>query len=433
MSQLAMFGGKKTVLLDYAKVGDRPLVTEKGKQNVLDLIEKGLISQSPTVPAFERRFADYIGAKYALACNNGTACLDTALFAVGVAPGDEVIVPSYTFWATVMPVLAEHAVPVFCDVDPQTYCVDPADIERRITPKTKAIMIVHVWGSACDMDAIMAIAKKHSLRVIEDCSHAHGTEYHGRKVGVMGDVGCYSLQGSKLMPAGEGGILVTNNRECFERALSLGHYDRVPSLPEDSDYRKYALTGLGHKYRPHPFAIALADSALDELDERNAIRNANAMKLESLIADVPVLVPQKQYADTKRVYSYHYMYYNKEAFGNVDTLALLTALSKEGVTCGYCGYGRLHKAPIFAEGGAYGDCKSAQNPVSLPVTEMLAEQTIMIAPRFETRCDELIEQYAAAIHKVYENRAALEQYTREHDFTAERQNMSGRSVAIFKG
>lgn len=432
MNQLALLGGEKAVRLDYEKVGNRPLVTEKGLDAAVRLMKKGEISQSPTVKAFEKRFADYAGAQYAVACNNGTAALDCALFAVGVRPGEEVIVPSYTFWATVVPILAEHAVPVFCDVDRDTFCVDPEDIERKITPKTKAIMLVHVWGNPCNMDAILKIAKRHHLGVIEDCSHAHGGRYHGKSVGVLGDVGCFSMQGSKLLPAGEGGILVTNSRLCYERGLALGQYDRLTELPESSPYRQYMLTGMGHKYRPHPVAIALANSQLDELDDRNELRNRNAHRLEKLLSDIPFLTPQKQYGDTLREFSYHYMFYDGQKFGNIRTITLLKALSGEGVICGYCGYGRLHKAPLFLQGGAYGDCGARPAPVSLPVTELLAEQTIMVAPRFENDCPELIDQYADAYHKVAGHMKELIDYDRSHDFSKELQELSGRSVAIFK-
>lgn len=432
MSKLALLGGDKSVMLDYEKAGNRPLVTEKGLHDAVELMKKGAISQSPTVREFEKRFADYVGAKYSVATNNGTAALDSALFAVGVKPGEEVIVPSYTFWATVVPIIAEHAVPVFCDVDPETFCADPEDIERKITPKTKAIMIVHVWGNPANMDAIMKIAKKHRLGVVEDCSHAHGGKYHGTNVGLLGDVGCYSMQASKLLPAGEGGILVTNSRESFERALALGQYDRLAGLPDDSEYKRYMLTGMGHKYRPHPVAIALANAQLDDLDERNAIRNGNARRLEELISDIPFLVPQKQYPDTEREYAYQYNYFDKDKFGGIRTITLLKALSAEGVVCGYCGYGRLHKAPLFMQGGAYGDCGKRDKPVSLPVTEKLAEQTVMIAPRFENDCPELIGQYARAYHKIAENGAALAQYDAEHDFSSELRQLSGRSVALFK-
>jgi perosamine synthetase len=432
MSKLALLGGEKAVRLDYAKVANRPLVTEKGIADAVELMKKGEISSSPSVQAFEKRFAEYVGAKYSVATNNGTASLDCALFAAQVRPGEEVLVPSYTFWATVVPILAEHAVPVFCDVDPETFCIDPADIERKITAKTKAIMLVHVWGNPANMDEIMKIARRHHLKVIEDCSHAHGAKYRGTNVGLIGDVGCYSMQASKLLCAGEGGILVTNDRECYERALSLGQYDRISKLPEDSPYRRYALTGMGHKYRPHPVAIAIANANLGELDERNAIRNANAEAFAESIADIPFLRAQKVCEGAAREYSYQYYFYDKEKFGGISTIALLKALSSEGVVCGYCGYGRLHKAPLFLQGGAYGDCGAHAEPVSLPVTELLAEQTFMAAPRFEKECPELLKQYAEAYRKVAENWKDLAEYDRTHDFAAERKNLSGRSVALFK-
>lgn len=432
MSKLAVLGGEKTVRLDYEKVANRPLVTEKGMSAVVDLMAKGEISFSSSVSAFEKRFAEYVGAKYAIATNNGTASLDCALFAAQVRPGEEVIVPSYTFWATVVPIIAEHAVPVFCDVDPETFCIDPADIERKITPKTKAIMLVHVWGNPANMDAIMKVARKHHLKVIEDCSHAHGAKYRGTNVGLIGDVGCYSMQASKLLCGGEAGILVTNDRECYERALSLGQYDRISKLPEDSTYRQYALTGMGHKYRPHPLAIAIANANFDELDERNAIRNANAEKFAASIADIPFLRAQKINEGGEREYAYQYYFYDKEKFGGIGTITLLKALSSEGVTCGYCGYGRLHKAPLFLQGGAYGDCGAHADPASLPVTELLAEQTFMAAPRFENLCSELLQQYAEAYHKVAANEKDLAEYDRAHDFAEERKNLSGRSVALFK-
>ena len=432
MKSLALSGGKKAVTIDYEKAANRPLVASDSKEAVIRLLEKGEISQSSSVAAFEKKFAEFTGANYALACNNGTASLDCALFSAEVKPGDEVIVPSYTFWATVAPIVAEHAVPVFCDVDPETFCIDPKDIERKITSKTKAIMLVHVWGNPCDMDSIMTIAKKHGIRVIEDCSHAHGAKYRGISVGLHGDVGCFSLQASKLLPAGEGGVLVTNNRECYERAVALGQYDRIMKLPDDSPYRQYALTGMGHKYRPHPLGIAIANCELDRLRERNAIRNRNALEFQKAIADLDCFVAQKQYPDTEREFSYQYLYFDTKKFGGISTFTLLKALSAEGVICGYCGYGRLHNAPLFAQGGPYGDCGVHNAPVSLPVTEHLAESTFMAAPRFENDCPDLIAQYAEAYHKVASHVDELVAYGKEHNSSAEKKQLSGRSVAIFR-
>lgn len=430
MKKLAINGGEKAITLDYQTVGNLPLVNEKGLAAATEMLKRGEISQSKEVFRFEEKFAKYTGTKYGLACNNGTATLFSALFACGVGPGDEVIVPSYTFWATVMPIVASHATPVFCDVDKDTYCASAADIEKKITPKTKAIMVVHVWGMPCDMDAVMDVARRHSLPVIEDCSHAHGAKYKGRLVGTIGDIGCFSLQGSKLLPAGEAGILVTNNREMYEAALALGHYDRLEGLEDDSKFKKYSLTGLGFKLRPYPIGIALADAALDELDERNRIRNENAKLLEEKIKDLPFLIPQKCYEGAEREYAYHYMTFDREKLGGIKTITLLKAIAAEGAVCGYCGYGRLHHSPIIMEGGPYGDCGAHKVPVELPVTEELAQCTVMIAPRFEKPCEELISQYAAALHKLYDNLDELVEFDRTHAFEEELKKLGGRSISI---
>jgi dTDP-4-amino-4,6-dideoxygalactose transaminase len=432
METLAILGGQPAVTLDYTKVATLPLCSQKAIDQVRILMEKGEISQSPIVQKFVDRFADYTGAAYVLCTNNGTAALDSALFAVGVRPGDEVIVPSYTFWASVTPILSQHAVPIFCEADPRTFCASPQDIESRITSRTKAIMVVHVWGNPCDLDGILAVARRHGIKVIEDCSHAHGATYHGQKVGTFGDVGCYSLQGSKTLPAGEGGILVTNTREYYERAVALGHYELIPNLPQDSPYRQYALTGMGHKYRVHPFAIALADAQLDELDARNVVRQKYALRFEQGIADLPVVQSQQVSPAAQRVYSYHYFMFDSESAGGLDTYVFLKALRAEGVACGYCGYGRLHHAPLFVQGGAYGDCKPSypQEEQSLPVTEYLATHTFLGAPRFETECPQLVEQYVEAYHKVVGNLDALHDFAKTHDFSAEVAQLSGRSIAM---
>lgn len=430
MNQLAINHGAKAVTLDYESLGNRPLVNEKGLADAVALLKKGEISQSPCVFAFEKRFADYVGAKHGLACNNGTATLFSALFACGVGPGDEVIVPSYTFWATLMPIISCHATPVFCDVDASTYCADPADIARKITKKTKAIMVVHVWGNPCDMDGVMAAAKQHGIKVIEDCSHAHGARFGGRPVGVIGDMGCFSLQGSKLLAGGEAGVLVTNNSRLYEAALALGHYDRLEALGDASAYRQYSLTGLGFKLRPSPIAIAVANAALDELEERNAMRNANALLLEEKIKDYPFLIAQKIYPNASRQFAYHYMTFDSTKLGGIKTITLLKVLSAEGLVCGYCGYGRLHFSPVVLQGGPYGDCGAHTKPVALPVTERLAQNTVMIAPRFENPCEELIEQYASALHKLADNLEELVAFDKANSFQAELKKLGGRSISI---
>jgi dTDP-4-amino-4,6-dideoxygalactose transaminase len=433
MEKLALFGGPKAVTLDYEKLGNRPVVNPQGLKAAVTLMEKGEISWSKSVYEFEERFANYTGAQYALACSSGTASLHSALFGVGVSPGDEILVPSFTFWATVGPIYWCGAVPVFCDVDPQTHCMDPGDLEKRITSKTRTILPVHVWGNPCDMDAIMEIAQAHNLKVVEDCSHAHGSKYKGRPVGTKGDIGCYSLQGGKMLPAGEGGILITNHREYFEKSMSLGQYDRLSRLEEDSPYRGYKLTGMGLKYRPHPLGIALANSALDELDERNAIRNANGRKLEKLLADLDFISSPNTLEGCERQFSYQYMTYNPSKFGEVRSLTFLKALSAEGVICGYCGYGQIHLSPLALEGGPFKPyAKNPLKPEKLPVTEYLGVNVFLAAPRFENDCPELIEQYSEAYHKAALYKDELKKYDMDKDYSGELGELSGRTIDLVK-
>lgn len=427
MSTLALFGGEKSVTVDAGAVASLPVCRQKGIDVVNRLMRTGEISQSSVTSDFAQHFASYIGSTYALCTNNGTSAIDSALFALSVAPGDEVIVPSYTFWASVTPIIAQHAVPVFCDVDRETFCIDPKKIEKCITNKTKAIIVVHVWGNMCDMESIMSIARKHGIKVLEDCSHAHGASYRGKKAGLWGDVGCYSLQGTKTLPGGEGGVLVTDSRECYERAAALGHYELIQTFADDSPYKKYALTGMGHKYRIHPFAAALADSQLEHLDEVNEVREKNARRFDEGLHDIPFLKKQCEYEGSHRVFSYHYYRYVPAKEKVKEPFAFLKALHAEGVACGYCGYGRLHNAPLFTEGGPYGDCKGTR--AVLPVTDELAHTTFLAAPRFETSCHSLVEQYIAAYRKVSDHIEEVIEYSQDHSFDEELNSLSGRSIA----
>jgi len=435
MSKLALLGGEKAVKDSSNLVASVPLVPEKAYPVINDMLKKGEISTSPVVEEFEDRFKKYIGAKYALTVPNGTTSIMTALFAAGIQPGDEVIVPSFTFWASAGPIAAINAVPVFADVDLLSHNMTAEFIEKKITDKTKAIIIVHVWGTPAELDPIIALSKKYNLKLIEDCSHAHGATYHGKKVGMFGDIGCFSLQGSKTLPAGEGGILVTNNREMFERACALGHYERLASLGEGSNYSKYSLTGFGFKHRIHPVAAAIANAGLDTLDELNALRNKNAKYLEALINDLEYITVQKTAFQSERSYSYHFVKYNPEKLLGINLNTVLKAISAEGVTCGSCGYGKLHKAPFYTEKGPYDNCfpfGEAYIPSSdLHNTEILSETVFMIAPRFETQCDEHIKQYALAYHKILENAEELKKYELDNNLSDVKITNKGRSINLY--
>lgn len=398
----ALLGGEKAVKSKYEIF---PLVTEKGVTDVNNMMTSGDISISPIFRTFEERFASYIGVDYAVSCCNGTTSIQSALLTLGVGTGDEVIVPSFTFWATVGPVIACNAIPVFADVDIDMQTITAEHIKKVITPKTKAIIIVHTWGTPCDIEPIIQLAKEHNIKVIEDCSHAHGAEYNGKKVGSFGDLACFSLQGSKVLAAGEGGIMVTNNRNYYEYACALGHYERIEGFSENSAVKKFIGTGIGYKHRPHPLGIAIANAGLDVLDERNEIRYQYGMLFNSMISDLDFLVPQKTPEEGKRVFAYHYMRYVPEKLKGLGIATLFKALSAEGVLGGSCGYGKLHRSPFVT------DVNIPDYSIpALPSTENLAINSIMAAPRFENVSRELIEEYAEAYHKIADNVDSLLEY-----------------------
>jgi dTDP-4-amino-4,6-dideoxygalactose transaminase len=412
MSKLALLGGEPAVRLDR-KTARLPLVSERAIETVVGMMRRGEISTSPVVDEFTREFTDYIGAEFGVAVNNGTAALHCGLFAVGVGPGDEVLVPSYTFWASVGPIVALGAKPVFCDVDRETSNLDPADVLRKITPRTRAMMVVHVWGNPADMERLIAIARERGLGVVEDCSHAHGATWHGKKVGAVGDVGAFSLQGTKLVPGGEAGVVTTNVREYYERAALLGRCDQIAGFPPDSPYRKFARTGL-FKYRPHPLGIAIARDHLRDLDARNEVRDTNAAALAARLADIPAILPQRVLPGCRRVYAYHYACYDERCLDGVSLEVFLKALRAEGAGVGRGGYGWLHERPLYVQGLSDGSDTASRQPVSLPVTEDLRKHVFSVAPRLETDCAELIDQYVDAYHKVAAAVDELRAYERDH-------------------
>lgn len=433
-NQLAILGGEMALSRKASTMAIKTL-PQKAYDTVKNLMDKNEISTSPIVGEFEKRFAEYIGVKYGLCVCNGTTSIQAGLFSVGVKHGDEVIVPSFTFWASAGPIIANGAIPKFADIDPETHNVLAESIEKQITPKTKAIIVVHVWGNPCDMDAIMAVAKKHSLKVVEDCSHAHGATYKGKKVGSFGDVGCFSMQGSKVLSAGEGGILVTNHRECFERAVAMGHYERCKALGEESEYSRYSMTGFGFKHRIHPLAVAIADANLDEMDGLNETRYHNAKRLEELLSDLKFLKFQKEYDGAKRVFAYHYVQYVPEELKGLKMKTLLMAVKAEGVNCGSCGYGKLHLSPLYTRDGVFAQDYPfvlAEYPddlaeSELPNTDRLAKTAFMLVGRLENCTDEELQMIARAYHKVEENIDALLAYEKQQEIDDEIKN-DGRSI-----
>jgi len=407
---LALKGGPKAVTLDDTEASKWPIIGDEEIEAVTDLLRKGELSVSEETYAFEKEFADYLGVKYALAHNNGTAAIHAAFFAAGVGPGDEVIAPSYTYWATAMPILSCNAIPVFAEVDPKNLCLEPDDVMKKITSQTKAIIVVHLWGMPAEMDELRVIARENNLSLIEDASHAHGAEYRGKKIGSIGDIGCFSLQTSKLMIGGEGGVLVTNNDEYYERAILLGHYERIPKLSEK--HRSYAHTGFGWKYRISPLASAIARVQLRHLDERNRKRNMNLDYLNRKFREIKGIEPFETPSYVKRVYYEYRVRFNSEALRGISRERLTEALQAEGAKATPERYPLLHLQPIFQNRNVYGkgcpfDCPHADRKIfynkgDLPVTENVQENILRL-PTFPNAEKPLLDQYVYAFRKVAEN------------------------------
>jgi dTDP-4-amino-4,6-dideoxygalactose transaminase len=302
----------------------------------------GLIGQ------FEREFAAATDSTFALAVTNGTAALHSAYFAVGVGPGTEVLVPAYTWHATATPVLQCGAVPVFCDIDPVTLTIDIDDLTRRITPRTRAVCAVHIWGSPAAMDRIVEVARRHDLAVIEDCSHAHGARYDGRPVGSWGDVGCFSLHASKPVAAGEAGVAVTDDPVLFDRMLLLGHPGRL-ATGQAADTFDPDVVDLGVKYRPHTSAVHLARSSLNRLDRENKRRGRVWAVIRDELQDSSHLAPIRDLPRAERGGYYNYVvdFVGAREGGCAESVARLAR--SRGVPVDVDAYGRhlLHEAPVF--------------------------------------------------------------------------------------
>jgi dTDP-4-amino-4,6-dideoxygalactose transaminase len=304
---------------------------ERALLEVLHSGQWGMISGGK-VREFEETWARFQGAKHCVCVVNGTAALEVALRALGVGPGDEVIVPPYTFVATPSAAILVGALPIFADIDPETYELDPAAVEAAITPRTKAIVPVHIGGCPPDMDGILGLAKQHDLKVLED-AQAHGAEWRGHRVGALGNVGTFSFQASKNLNAGEGGAIVTNDEELYQRIWSLHNVGRVLS-PEWRTSGWYQHEILGFNYRLTEFQAALLLAQFSRIEEQTARREKGARFLDQELAQIPGIRPQRR--DLRVTTHAHHIYifrYDSSAFGGRPREEFLRALRAEGVPC----------------------------------------------------------------------------------------------------
>lgn len=352
MEKLALLGGTPMVTNSPKDLFHWPIITQEDEEAYLDVLRKNAFSGTDITEQFQKEFATWIGTEYALAFCNGTMSLAAAMFAIGLGSGDEIICTTKTFWASIAQAMQLGATPVFCGID-ENLSMDPDDLERCITKKTKAIMVVHYASYPCDMDRIMAIAKKYDLLVIEDVSHAQGAKYKGQKVGTFGDVAAMSLMSGKSFAAGELGILVTNHRQYYERAIAYGHYERNNGkyIQECKDLEPYFNLPLGGvKGRANQACSALARVQLKYYEERTAeIRKAMNYfwdQLEDIPGLHPIRVNEEEGSHMGGWYSPHGTYI-PEKLGGLSVKRFCEAVRAEGVFSWDGGNYCLHKHPYF--------------------------------------------------------------------------------------
>jgi perosamine synthetase len=386
-------------------------------ENVIDSILKTtksriwcrIQSKSGTVPTFEKKFARLIGTKFCVATGSGTQALHTCVEALGIDAGDEVITSPYTDPGTIASILSARALPVLADLDRESYQLDPDDVERRITENTKAIMPVHMMGQACNMERIMAIAKKHDLKVIEDAAQAHLAEYKGKKLGTIGDLGCFSFQSSKTIACGEGGAITGNDEELMDKCYTVHNHGTS---------RRGRTEVAGPKYRMNEFEAAVLLGQWPGVHERFARRNENAAHLTSRLKDIPGISPQKLYEGTASGSFYIYaMTYRKEYFNDADRSKFLKALKAEGISLSpYIAQG-LHKEPwvehilgsrVYKKMYSRKRLRKYREENRCPNCDKVCRELVMIwatGPLLGTKED--MDDVADAIQKVYENRDKL--------------------------
>jgi perosamine synthetase len=285
---MAAAGRGPAVTLPHLK--EWPVYDDETADRVRRLVLEGRTfdyGRRPELDALEDAFAAYHGGGLALTVNSGTSALLSAFIGVGISPGDEVLCPAATFIATVTPLLMIGAVPVLCDCEPDTGNIDPADAESRITPRTRAIVVTHLWGHPCAMDEIVALAERHQLSLIEDCSHAHGATYKGRIVGTFGDAAAFSIGSGKMVSGGMAGMLLTRDHEVYDRACLLGHFRRRSrETVKTPSYAAFSNTGYGANLRASPVAAVLALSHLRQLDSLIDRKRQNLERLSAGLADI---------------------------------------------------------------------------------------------------------------------------------------------------
>jgi dTDP-4-amino-4,6-dideoxygalactose transaminase len=392
-----------------------PRFDQRDEKNILDVLHSGkwFRGSGDCVNRFESAYADLTGAKHCVATANGTSALFASLAALGVEPGDEVIVPPYTFIATINTVLLQYALPVFVDTDPESFQIDASKIEAAITERTAAIMPVHLGGNVADMDAILAVARKHKLPVIEDACQAHLAEWRGKKVGTLGATGCFSFQVTKNLSSGEGGAILTGDADLAEKCYAFQNNNRARTV---TGYNFFYRGGRGANLRMTEFQGNLLLAQMTRLEEQSRTREQNAQYLTRQLKEIPGIQPAKMYEGcTRNAYHLYMFRYKSEAFGGLPRARFLHALEAEGIPCS-SGYGTLNKEPFLpAALGSKGFRRLFSREVldgyqernHCPANDQLCQEAVWFTQTMFLGTQSDMDQIAAAIRKIHAHAEAL--------------------------
>jgi dTDP-4-amino-4,6-dideoxygalactose transaminase len=400
MAELALNGGRKTKQKAFPVW---PQYDERERKALEEVLESRVWWRTPGTKTlqFENDFANFHGAKHGIAVTNGTAALEVTMSALEIGPGDEVIIPDFTFVATASAVLYAGALPVMVDVSPETYCMDATLAEAAITEHTKAIIAVHMGGHPADLDALGALAQRKGIALVEDSSHAHATEWKGRRIGTHGTAGTFSFQSSKLMTAGEGGIIITNDAAFEKQARSVHDCGRMPGEWFYSHFIN------GSNYRLSEWQGAVLGAQLARLNEQTRRRHQNARLLDKLLSQIPGITPQALDPRCTRNGHYAYIFHvNAKEFAGATTERLIEAMNAEGIP-NQASYPPVHALHVF-QNGAYGKrlCgPQAKGPHAFlqaryPHTHRAAYETIWIPQPALLGDEEDIHEVASALRKI---------------------------------
>jgi dTDP-4-amino-4,6-dideoxygalactose transaminase len=401
--KLAILGGKPVRTVPFPAW---PIVRENdegGWMEVLHSSEWCRAGGGHFTTRFEERWAATLGAKYCVVTSCGTTALYTSLNAVGVEPGDEVILPPYTFVATLNVILMQRALPVFVDSDRETFQIDARKIEAKITSRTRCIMPVHLGGNPVNMDLVLEVAKKHKLPVVEDACQAHTGEWRGRRVSTLGDLGCFSFQATKNLNSGEGGAILTSDPALHEFSKSFQDQGRGPAGAA------FAYARQGSNLRMTEFQGALLLQQLTRVEEQSRARELNAQYLTQLLREIPGILPERMYDGTTRNGYHLYMFrYDQARFEGLPRARFLAALEKEGIPCSG-GYSPLNKEPfikatlksrVYRKMYSEGDLADWEEHNTCPQNDKLCEeavwlfQTMLLGPRGD------MDDIAEAVRKI---------------------------------